>query len=215
MAVASTAPAPVRVPENLPRSRSRAGRDAGSSDQDDRRAPRTLGPARELPNPELLATATATLAAQRSFRIEQLLELGSSSPDPAVDPGRAQVHVALRDAARSALRDIDAALRRIQQGSYGRCPNCGDTMSTDRLRDLPMAPKCGRCQRATHRGAQRRADETVPMVGVAPEAAHRGRGDVRPRAETAATAVRRRRGFDRQPASRRLTGLGRDDIAVR
>jgi DnaK suppressor protein len=178
MAASSTAPAPVRSPEIPPRLRSRAGRDAGSSDQDDRRTPRPSGPARESPSAKLLATATATLAAQRRFRIEQLLELGTSSPDPAIDPGRAEVHVTLQEAARSALRDIGAALRRIQQGSYGRCPSCGDTMTIDRLRHLPMAPQRERCQRATHRDAHRRADKTVPMVGVAREVAHRGCGGV-------------------------------------
>jgi hypothetical protein len=207
--MAASSAAPVRSPEIRPRSRSRAGRDAGSSDADDLRTPRTLGRSRESPNAELLATAAATLAAQRNFRIEQLLELGTSSPDPAIGPGRAEVHVALRDAARSALRDIDAGPAQEARQLWA-LPELRRAMYIDRLRDLPMAPQCGRCQRVTHKDAQRRADEMVPMVGAAREVAHRGRGDVRPGAETAATAVRRRRWSDGQPASRRSSRLRRD-----
>lgn len=44
------------------------------------------------------------------------------------------------------LRDIDAALARIKDGSYGSCSQCGEPISDQRLRALPAAQRCLRCQ---------------------------------------------------------------------
>jgi RNA polymerase-binding transcription factor DksA len=86
--------------------------------------------------------------AQRSFRVQQLQELDRVGADAEPDAAQREVRLALHTAAWSALREIDAALRRIRQGNYGRCPTCGDALSVERLRALPMTSRCGRCQRA-------------------------------------------------------------------
>ena len=147
MTASSTATA--RSSEPLPRLRSRGGSGAGSSDYPGRRNPRAAGPSQTIQSPEFLASARATLMAQRSFRVQQLQELDTAGADAESDAARREVRLALRTAAWSALREIDAALRRIRQGNYGRCPRCGDALSVERLRALPMTRFCGRCQRAT------------------------------------------------------------------
>lgn len=147
MTAPSTASA--RSPEPLPRLRSRGGSDAGSSGQPGRRNPRAASVSASAPTAEFIATARSALRAQRSFRIHQLQQLDATPSDPETDPARTEIHRALRAAARSVLRDIDVALRRIQRGSYGRCPRCGGTISAHRLRVLPMTTLCGECQRAT------------------------------------------------------------------
>ncbi|MFP7672620.1 TraR/DksA family transcriptional regulator [Marivita sp. S0852] len=43
------------------------------------------------------------------------------------------------------LRKIDAALQRIEDGEYGICPKCGDTISDERLTAVPEAALCKRC----------------------------------------------------------------------
>lgn len=146
-----TAPSTVtaRSPETPPHSRSRGGSDAGSSGHPDRGNPPSTSPSADLDWAEFIAAARSTLRTQRVFRIHQLQQLDETRPDPATDPARSDVHRALREAARSALRDTEAALRRIQQGAYSRCPRCGGTIAIARLRALPMAPLCRRCQRAT------------------------------------------------------------------
>jgi DnaK suppressor protein len=155
-----SATATVRSPEPLPRSRSRGGSGAGSSDQPPfslkvpaggpgRRNPRTAKPLADVAIADFLAVARSALTAKRKFRIHQLRQLNATCPHPSADPARAEIHRALQVAARSALRDIDSALGRIRQGSYGRCPRCGETISVHRLRALPMTLLCGRCQRAT------------------------------------------------------------------
>jgi len=45
------------------------------------------------------------------------------------------------------LRRIDAALARIEDGSYGICPKCGDTISDERLVAVPEAALCRECAR--------------------------------------------------------------------
>lgn len=46
---------------------------------------------------------------------------------------------------RRELADIDAALMRIAEGSYGTCQSCGGPMGLQRLRALPEARYCVGC----------------------------------------------------------------------
>jgi DnaK suppressor protein len=43
------------------------------------------------------------------------------------------------------LREIDAALRRIDEGAFGKCVQCGQAISEERLTAIPYAPRCIRC----------------------------------------------------------------------
>ena len=49
----------------------------------------------------------------------------------------------------SLRRAIEAALERIETGEYGECEDCGDPITSSRLRAVPWAPKCVACQRET------------------------------------------------------------------
>jgi DnaK suppressor protein len=44
------------------------------------------------------------------------------------------------------LNKIDAALRRIEEGSYGDCSECGGEIAEARLRALPFAVRCRDCE---------------------------------------------------------------------
>jgi len=44
------------------------------------------------------------------------------------------------------LRLIDIAIRRMDDGSYGRCLECGANISERRLRALPFAARCRDCE---------------------------------------------------------------------
>lgn len=48
----------------------------------------------------------------------------------------------LEEGARQTLGEIDAALRRIADGTYGTCRMCGRSIGEDRLRALPWASLC-------------------------------------------------------------------------
>jgi RNA polymerase-binding transcription factor DksA len=73
--------------------------------------------------------------------------------------------MALQAAGRLALRDVEAALRRIRHGTYGRCSTCGEAVSAERLRAVPMISRCGRCQRATAMAA---TESNAPSGGGHP-----------------------------------------------
>lgn len=51
----------------------------------------------------------------------------------------------LDDLARSELRQINAALRRIDQGLYGICTHCGEKIEANRLKALPYTDNCMGC----------------------------------------------------------------------
>lgn len=91
----------------------------------------------------------AMLAEQRRFRLEQLRELEDAelgAPTPL-----SEVKTALREAARIALAEVEAALARIADGSYGVCVRCGEPILAERLEILPMAAMCMDCQRLAER----------------------------------------------------------------
>jgi two-component system cell cycle response regulator DivK len=46
------------------------------------------------------------------------------------------------------IREIDAALDRLNAGTYGKCEDCGQEIGIDRLRALPMTTFCINCAAA-------------------------------------------------------------------
>jgi DnaK suppressor protein len=53
------------------------------------------------------------------------------------------------------LRNIQAALRFIEDGTFGTCTNCEGTIGRNRLVAVPWTPFCIRCQEAVDRGDTR------------------------------------------------------------
>ena len=50
------------------------------------------------------------------------------------------------------LGAIDAALQRIEDGTYGKCVNCGAPIPEERLEAMPWATLCIDCKRKEERG---------------------------------------------------------------
>ena len=50
------------------------------------------------------------------------------------------------------IYDINDAIRRIDEGTFGICEQCGNAINPHRLRALPFARKCLACQSAEERG---------------------------------------------------------------
>jgi len=53
---------------------------------------------------------------------------------------------------RDILKRIDAALHRIEIGSFGQCVNCGKKVQVGRLEAVPWARHCIECQELQDRG---------------------------------------------------------------
>ena len=114
-----------------------------------------------MPDP---GDARAALAAARERAVARLASLEQefggiveaargAGTDDEHDPEGATLaferqHVAaLAQAAREHLADIDAALARLADGSYGTCQTCGQPISAERLAARPAARTCIACTR--------------------------------------------------------------------
>jgi DnaK suppressor protein len=80
---------------------------------------------------------------------------GGFDDDPA-DSGSAsferETAQSLSRHARGLLTEIDDALRRIEDGSFGTCERCGQQIHKDRLEALPYARLCLDCKRRDETG---------------------------------------------------------------
>ena len=106
--------------------------------------------------------ARAMLTAERAETLERLAGLerefdgiveaaGAANADDEHDPEGATIafereHVAaLRSQAREHVAEIDAALRRLDEGGYGICARCGRPIAAGRLAARPTATMCVAC----------------------------------------------------------------------
>ena len=53
------------------------------------------------------------------------------------------------------LQRINEALRRLEEGKYGFCYECGEEIAEPRLRALPFAVRCKDCEEAREQAEQR------------------------------------------------------------
>ncbi len=53
------------------------------------------------------------------------------------------------------LNKVNEALRRLEEGTYGNCFECGDEIAGPRLRALPFAVRCKDCEEARETAEQR------------------------------------------------------------
>jgi DnaK suppressor protein len=102
----------------------------------------------------------AALLEERARVVAELEEDDVEAPGPMTygSQAAAAAHVfeqqrdlALRDHNRQHLAAIDAALARLEAGTFGRCTSCGHEIPTERLEARPWAALCIDCQRATTR----------------------------------------------------------------
>lgn len=124
---------------------------------------------------------TALLAARRSIET-RLRRQRAGAREPADDrtsgddgqvqstDGNVQQYVAfaLMEASTEVLTRIDGALRRLDQGRYGRCADCDEAIAPVRLRALPFALRCLECERDREGASTPPAGSTTPTRTVSP-----------------------------------------------
>ncbi|HET7568377.1 MAG TPA: TraR/DksA C4-type zinc finger protein [Gaiellaceae bacterium] len=62
-----------------------------------------------------------------------------------------EIDYTLGENSEEVLSQIDAALKRIDEGTYGTCTNCGREIAPERLEATPWASLCIDCKRAAER----------------------------------------------------------------
>ena len=63
-----------------------------------------------------------------------------------------EIDYSLEENSGQVLRAIDAALQRIEDGTFGICESCGQPISEERLEAIPYATQCIDCRRKGERG---------------------------------------------------------------
>jgi RNA polymerase-binding protein DksA len=107
---------------------------------------------------ERLAARRAELAAQIGTRLHShglmtheeaaLPRRSEDTDDEAMASAQRDTDVAQLSAAAREIADIDAALARLGEGSYGDCEDCGGPIAAARLLAYPTARRCAVCQTA-------------------------------------------------------------------
>ncbi len=80
-------------------------------------------------------------------------EGGDHGRDVAGDPHSQEFSLELLERHGSTLREIDEALARIEDGSYGRCEACESWIRKVRLQAMPHTRLCIDCQREAEQEA--------------------------------------------------------------
>lgn len=75
----------------------------------------------------------------------------SDFKDAAVEESITRVDDAQATHAAQELDEVHAAMRRLREGRYGDCEDCGDAIELQRLAALPAARYCTSCQQVHER----------------------------------------------------------------
>lgn len=105
-----------------------------------------------------LQKAQQTLKEEESTVLAELADLGFTADgkvDINLDEGFADAAQAtservrvlsLADGLQQRLEDVQAALARIEKGTYGKCDMCGNDIGAERLEAIPAARLCITCK---------------------------------------------------------------------
>jgi DnaK suppressor protein len=114
----------------------------------------------DMDQPSPAADPRTALLAERERILAELAEIEVEAPGQMTYGSQAaaashvfeqQRDLALRDHNRAHLADVDAAIARLDAGTYGRCTSCGNPVGDERLEALPWAAWCIDCQRTKTR----------------------------------------------------------------
>ena len=111
---------------------------------------------------QILEDRRREILAAVKTKIKDVRAEGSSGIMHAVDAAETSesdiqddIEFALIQMKAETLNKIDEALRRLEEGSYGNCFECGEEISQQRLRALPFAVRCKDCEEAREQAVLR------------------------------------------------------------
>ncbi|MCL7451824.1 MAG: TraR/DksA C4-type zinc finger protein [Anaerolineae bacterium] len=83
-------------------------------------------------------------------RLQDKGDYGPGTGDPLVV--RWELNLARRDRVESRIEDLEHALERLEEGTYGVCESCGKPIDLGRLEALPQTELCIECARNAGEG---------------------------------------------------------------
>jgi RNA polymerase-binding transcription factor DksA len=98
-----------------------------------------------------LGEITTLLEERRTLLLSHLRLAEGDIPDDAIEDAQelsqAELARARSGQTRAQLEETQAALDRLDAGTYGRCDGCGAAIPAERLRALPHTATCTGCAR--------------------------------------------------------------------
>ena len=94
---------------------------------------------------EALASAQERISRLEKHEHREDGPLPADFSEQATETSNDETVVALLDQLRSEVRQAHAALKRIEDGTYGTCAGCGNAINEARLDSLPTASHCIKC----------------------------------------------------------------------
>jgi DnaK suppressor protein len=73
-------------------------------------------------------------------------DIGRDKEDNALEVDEYSDNVAVESNLEKQLKDVNEALKRMENGTYGICENCGQVIDIERLRAYPAAKTCIKCK---------------------------------------------------------------------
>jgi RNA polymerase-binding transcription factor len=86
------------------------------------------------------------MSAEKAAAIVSRLEDPSDSGDLSQQSHEEWLFLNRNNLEKTLLRQVEAALMRVKEGTYGICQECEEPISPKRLQALPWAKFCVRCQ---------------------------------------------------------------------
>ncbi len=99
----------------------------------------------------MLESKKAELTAGLRHREDIAIEKASDALDEVQQAGERELAIRNLDRGSTLLRDVNAALARVADGSYGVCLHCDEEIKPKRLDAVPWARYCIACQEAADR----------------------------------------------------------------
>ena len=101
---------------------------------------------------EKKSSLRSELAKTKNAEEETTEESTQDIADKAVSSYTREFLYSLTDADRNTVQQIDQALARIDEGTYGFCLNCGNPLNEKRLTAIPWSRHCVDCQELAEKG---------------------------------------------------------------
>ena len=95
---------------------------------------------------EKAAELRRRMSAEKAAAIVSRLEDPSDSGDLSQQSHEEWLFLNRNTLEKNLLREVEEALRRVDEGSFGVCQECEEPISAKRLQALPWAKFCVRCQ---------------------------------------------------------------------
>ncbi|HET8547268.1 MAG TPA: TraR/DksA family transcriptional regulator [Bryobacteraceae bacterium] len=113
---------------------------------------------------EILEARQAELAGVLRNRDGITIEKSPDALDEVQNAAERELAIRNLDRESNLLRNVRAALRRIDEGTYGVCVHCEEDISPKRLNAVPWTPFCIACQEAADRAQEEGSDSLEELL---------------------------------------------------